>query len=171
MPSTIYKKLSDDEIVNLKNELHRNSRWQPHSNNYIYKNKGALRDGETTWIVAKDDSLKTVFDCRENFPALFSIINKFANNNIGRVYYHKLESGQVIHKHNDANLSFIACLKNRYQIYFDIAEGVLINLDNGIIFDNHILSNSILDFDLKLNHYYINNSYNKLIFCVFDLLK
>ena len=166
--SIIVKKLTLDDICTLKEELLSNaSLWSPHVPDL---NLTSLKDGNSIHLQWCDDELNIVTDNWKYFPKTQKLLkNIVSDNNLGRVYWHRLLSGDKINAHNDANIPFVKSgdLQHRYQIYLDIDTNVVIFFNKHLI-DVDRITNTVIDFPLKSLHYYINNSKSALYLLVFD---
>ena len=166
--SIIVKKLTLDDIYTLKEELLSNaSLWSPHVPDL---NLTSLKDGNSIHLQWCDDELNIVTDNWKYFPKTQKLLkNIVSDNNLGRVYWHRLLSGDKINAHTDANIPFVKSgdLQHRYQIYLDIDTNVVIFFNKHLI-DVDRITNTVIDFPLKSLHYYINNSKSALYLLVFD---
>lgn len=166
--SILIRKLTSLEISDLKEELENNdSLWIDHVFDLKYT---ALKDGKSIHLQWCDNELVVTREKWELFSKTKNILKSIiGDNDMGRVYWHRLLPGDKINAHNDANLPFVQSNKliHRYQIYLDIDTNVEIFFDNRVIDVNQI-SNSIIDFPLKSMHYYKNNSNSTVYLLVFD---
>ena len=166
--SILIRKLSPIEITYLKDELEMNSTlWHNHA---IDLNLTSLKDGKSIHLQWCDDELNLVTDNWKYFPKTQQLLkNIVGDNNLGRVYWHRLLSGDKINAHTDANIPFVKSgkLLHRYQIYLEVDNNIEIVFNKQLIEVEHI-TNSVIDFPLKSMHYYINNSNSTLYLLVFD---
>ena len=166
--SILIRKLSPIEITYLKDELEMNSPlWHNHANDL---NLTSLKDGKSIHLQWCNDELKITTDNWKYFPNTHQLLKSIVgDNNLGRVYWHRLLPGDKINAHTDANIPFVRLgkLLHRYQIYLDIDTDIKIVFNNQFI-DGNRISNSIIDFPLKSMHYYNNISMATLYLLVFD---
>ena len=153
--------------------------WTKHANNEKIKdNKTHLQDGKSIWLhyLTQDLYYDKVHNITYHryFPFTVNFIKSIAKYNlVGRCYFHKLEPGDKILKHNDQSVTQDMPIKNRYQVYFDIPNDVELILDDQNVENTKIYENSLVDFALNLDHYYENKATSQAswIFLVFDILE
>lgn len=166
--SILIRNLTPSEIADLKEELEKNDiLWT----NHVYDlNYTALKEGKSIHLQWTDTDLNIIREKWELFQKTKNILKSIiGDNDMGRVYWHRLLPGDKINAHTDANIPFVKSgkLKNRYQIYLEVDNDVEIFFDNRII-DGLKISNSIINFPLKSMHYYKNNSNSTVYLLVFD---
>lgn len=169
MSSTILRRLSPEETISITNEIldAPDQWWREHVDTDHYRLYGALRGGRTIYL--RKQERYEVTDAWNHFATVRNIVEEYSSNySIGKCYLHRLLPGQIISPHNDLSTSATEQIQKRIQIYINIETGVEIILD-GAVFNVSELQNTILDFDLKLNHAYYNNSVAPLYLFVFDL--
>lgn len=170
--SKVIQYLNKSEVSSLKDELVQleSLNWVKHFDG-LYLEVGALRDGDTFWIYKLDDDLNCVVDNRNVCSSSMNIIKSlYKNLKQGRTYWHTVKPGEQIYEHNDSQLPISDKVYKRYQVYLDVPNGAEITIDNRI-WDNKHLTNCVLDFNMYINHKYINRSDKNLTFMVFDILK
>lgn len=166
MPYHFYRNLIPKEILALTEELISSlSLFGPHETSEEFSKHGGLREGLTLWIQHNDHSGFEDLGIPNTYEVLRTLASEIKPNpKFGRVYIHKLPPGKVIHSHID-NFPYHDKI-DRYHVYLDIPERVLIH-HNG----KEILPYSVIQFDHKSEHMYVNNSEESLYFMVFDLYK
>lgn len=171
--SYVIRKLTSEEISALKEELMLNDHlWVDHIPTEI-KVFTALKDGRS--IHLKFDKLKGIdTDHWSKFPHTTAIINEISNGKISRrTYWHRLLPGESIEKHSDRTVHYVRNneIFARYQIYLDIPENSYLFMDDMVIEDKTVFENSIINFNLRRQHEYKNNSEFPWYFLVFDIMK
>jgi hypothetical protein len=171
--SYVVRKLTNDEILNLKIELSKNDELWNHHVPADKKMLTALKDGRS--IHLRFDKMKNMETNHWNkFPETVRIIESVAEEkSIERTYWHRLMPRDSIEKHTDNNVYYVREGKifARYQIYLDIPDNSYLFLDNEIVYDKTIFTNSIVNFNLRKDHEYRNNSNQPWFFLVFDVMK
>ena len=167
--TTVVRPLSSEAINNIKQELQGVS-WTLHHDSSTYLRGGALRFGETSWIVKYTEYLEIIEDNSSMFVASEIIANSFLEPGeiLGRRYWHRLHPGNIIEKHDDSDLGFTKHILNRYQIFLDIPDGFEIFCDNEYKIAKDF-ENSVADFNLLLPHAYKNSSSETVYLMVFDV--
>jgi hypothetical protein len=122
-----------------------------------YRKTGALRDGASVFFNPGD----------EKHPKINAFIDAFANGRKRgvRTYLYRMSPGQEIYEHADTGVPYFDSLIDRYQVFFDIPEGLKVY---------HVFQpqpNSIIWFDHKKTHSYKNDSNEFIYFMVIDLFK
>lgn len=173
MNSFVVRKLKNEEIYFLKLELLQNDKLWNHHLPVNKKFLTALKDGRS--IHLKYDRLKGIeTDHWGKFPYSTKLINEIAKGQtVERTYWHRLLPSEVINRHNDKNVYYVKDEKifARYQIYLDIPTDSYLFMDDSLIEDASIFSNSIINFNLRKYHEYRNNSNDPWYFLVFDVMK
>lgn len=169
--SFIVRKLTLKETKKIKKELASNDHlWAPHCNR---KWLTALKDGKS--IHLKYDAITNVdTDHWNKFPYITSIITEIAGNKpIMRTYWHRLLPEDCIEEHNDSAVPYVTTneIFARYQIYLDIPKESYILIDGVVQQDTQVFANSIVNFNLRKQHAYRNNSKKPWYFFVFDVMK
>lgn len=168
MPSQILRYLTDIEINNLTEEilLVDTKLWNHHINRSDYLSHGSLREGKSIYIKDQNHNVTSNF---KYFKTAIEITKEYADlKNLGKFYLHRLTSNQKIYRHSDLTIFLSEKIKQRIQIYLSISKDTKITIDNKVQ-NNKLLEYSILNFDLKLPHEYINGN-KTLYFFVFDIL-
>ena len=143
--------------MDIKSEILSITSWEPHST----KNNTALVEGKTRWIVKMLDDLTIAEDNRKEFPLISKMMNEVVTN-LGRSYIHRLRPNESIRLHNDSKIGIAPFIKQRYQYFIDIPDGVVINCEgcpkpNEVFLFNHIV-----------DHSYYNGSNQNFYMVVFD---
>jgi hypothetical protein len=171
--STVVRKLTVNEISSLKKELIVSDHLWNHHLPVNKKFLTALKDGRS--IHLRYDRLKDIDTNQWNkFPHSVEIINEIANGqSVERTFWHRLLPGEVINRHHDKNVHYVKDGKifARYQIYLDIPTDSYIFMDDSLVEDASVFSNSVINFNLRKYHEYRNNSNDPWYFLVFDVMK
>lgn len=167
--TTVVRHLSSDTISKIKQEL-QNVSWTLHHDSATYLKGGALRFGETSWINKYTEYLEPIEDNSAGFPESEIITHSFLKPGeiLGRRYWHRLNPGDIIEKHDDSDLGFSKHILNRYQVFLDIPKEFLIFCDNEYK-DSGKFQNSVVDFNLLKPHAYKNYSSETVYLMVFDV--
>jgi len=169
--SYVVRKLTSKEIKNLKKEIKSNNKlWVPHLSR---KHLTALKDGKSIHLKYKPIPGINV-DHWNKFPNTVKIIEEIANGKPSeRTYWHRLLNNDTIEKHHDKYIGYVLRKEifARYQIYLDIPKDCYLDIDNVVIEDTSVFSNSIIKFNLRKYHEYKNNSIHPWYFLVFDIMK
>ena len=165
----ILRNLTEDEILDLKNDLNSIEHlWEDHHK------PTALSYGKTIYL-QQGDCFST--------PILRSSILKRVSNTckiiesivkpyyVGRAYWHRLMPGDIINAHNDLQVDFVRkkILERRYQIYLECPDECIL-LDDKKHRNVKEIENTVVDFALTKSHYYNNASLTPWYFLVFDAL-
>ena len=166
----ILRKLTEDEILELKNDLNIiDHLWEDHhgvGTSLAYGKTIYLQQGNCSPTpILKNSILKHVSNtCK----IIESIVKPYY---VGRVYWHRLMPGDIISAHNDLWVDFVRnkILERRYQIYLECPDECIF-LDDKKHRNVKEIENTIVDFALTKTHYYNNTSLTPWYFLVFDAL-
>lgn len=167
--TTVVRLLDNHTVEKLKEELSKVS-WTEHHDSEKYKRGGALRFGETSWIMKCTEWLYPLISNEDKFPESKKIAESFLGENhiLGRQYWHRLNPGDIIELHDDSKLGFSEKILKRYQVFLDMPEGFTVFCDNEDK-DPRSFMNAIVDFNLFAPHAYANNSKETVYLMVFDI--
>lgn len=165
--TTIVRNLTDEEIAILKRELTTNySKWEPH----FFRQRHDT-DGLSMHLHWTDDYCKPTYSDLDSFPETAKILSDIAGDfKLGRVYWHRLQTGQDILRHIDTNW-FIKTgrLEHRYQIYLETSDKNELRFDDQMV-DAKLYEHKLVDFTPQNYHSYCNHSVDNWYFLVFDVL-
>lgn len=167
--STVVHQIDAETNRKLKQELTAAS-WTLHHDSERYLKGGALRFGESSWLIKTNDWLMVMENNCKMFTESFNLASKFLKDNqkFGRMYWHKLRPGDRIELHDDSAHAFSKYIQHRYQVFLDLDEGFEIFCDNEVK-DTKKFSNAVVDFNLLAPHAYKNNSSKPVYLMVFDI--
>ena len=165
-------KLSPEDKIIVKQcfeSLNTANLWGPHHG----AASGALSSGKTIWLRPKNGPWR-LQEINE-ISLLKNILSKYqtllrpdiveeVTHTFGRVYLHRLQPGEFVERHYDYNDQPYMSYLTRFQLYSDIPEGNIIEIDP------KVEENSFLYFNHNAWHEYKNHSQSNLYFIVYDLI-
>ena len=168
-------KLSPEDKIIVKQcfeSLNNTDLWGPHDG-FNVNGSPSLQSGKTIWLRRKPGPwrlqevnevclLKNILSKYQTL--LRPDIQEGVTHFFGRVYLHRLQPGQFIGRHYDYNDQPYFSYLTRFQLYSDIPEGNIIEMDP------KVEENSFLHFNHNAWHEYQNNSNENLYFIVYDLV-
>lgn len=177
--SRIIKQLSQSELSAISEELLESKlEW---SNHYLMKTplNAPLRHGSSIYVQSINvQTHEIIVDNKKYFSNSLKLLSEWTCQNMSKVarcYWHRLRPGERIDVHrdkDDENGSYFNKI-NRYQLFFEIPQDMVIVMDSELwnFKESKKISNSLIFFNHADWHYYSNNSNKDVQFLVIDFVK